>query len=164
MGKEPLLSKPTHSERPCCHCGAVFTRTAAQARAGVARCLPCRRQQNFEYIQGRKAERRAYMDSYRATHREAIAATEKRRRETPEFKAKWAAYIAANADKKAARAALQGAVKAGRIARPSHCPQCGNDKHVEAHHDDYTKPLDVEWLCRKCHRKHHPTPSTRKAA
>ncbi len=29
---------------------------------------------------------------------------------------------------------------------------CGNKK-VEAHHEDYTKPLEINWLCKKHHIK-----------
>ena len=30
------------------------------------------------------------------------------------------------------------------------CQRCGNTKS-EAHHEDYTKPLEIMWLCRRCH-------------
>lgn len=34
------------------------------------------------------------------------------------------------------------------------CEACGARK-VEMHHDDYTKPLVVRWLCRDHHLRHH---------
>ncbi len=34
------------------------------------------------------------------------------------------------------------------------CEICG-DPEVEAHHDDYTKPFDVRWLCRLHHNELH---------
>jgi hypothetical protein len=35
------------------------------------------------------------------------------------------------------------------------CSVCGTNEKVEAHHDDYDKPLEVRFLCRKHHREHH---------
>ena len=34
------------------------------------------------------------------------------------------------------------------------CEQCGA-LPADAHHDDYSKPLDVRWLCESCHGIEH---------
>jgi hypothetical protein len=54
----------------------------------------------------------------------------------------------------AAHKAVQQAVKAGTLER-SPCASCGSTKAVHAHHEDYTRPLDVTWLCHPCHIEHH---------
>ena len=47
------------------------------------------------------------------------------------------------------------AVKKGKIKRIDICTACGSSKQVQAHHNDYTKPFEVVWLCCKCHRLVH---------
>ena len=44
-------------------------------------------------------------------------------------------------------------IKAGKMIRES-CIICGLSK-TEGHHDDYDKPLEVEWLCMTHHRALH---------
>lgn len=48
---------------------------------------------------------------------------------------------------------VEWAIATGRLVRQP-CEKCGATK-VDAHHDDYSKPLDVRWLCRKHHLEHH---------
>lgn len=52
-----------------------------------------------------------------------------------------------------ARHKLVYAVKMGRIKKLP-CDECGDNKS-EAHHPDYSKPLEVIWLCRKHHAEKH---------
>ncbi len=35
------------------------------------------------------------------------------------------------------------------------CEVCGSKKRIHAHHDDYSKPLNVRWLCASHHRQWH---------
>ena len=44
------------------------------------------------------------------------------------------------------------AVRAGALVRQP-CEHCGSTESIEAHHEDYDKPLDVMWLCPRCHRR-----------
>lgn len=52
-----------------------------------------------------------------------------------------------------AREAVSRAVKSGKLKRLP-CEVCG-DQNSQAHHEDYSRPLDVVWLCRKHHRQRH---------
>lgn len=47
------------------------------------------------------------------------------------------------------------AILNGKIRRAERCRWCPSKKDIEGHHKDYNKPYEVEWLCKKCHRKLH---------
>ena len=46
------------------------------------------------------------------------------------------------------------ALRDGRLV-PRPCERCGHAINVQAHHEDYTKPLEVVWLCPPCHGARH---------
>lgn len=50
---------------------------------------------------------------------------------------------------------LAYAIKTGKIIRPDCCSTCGIDCKPVGHHDDYSKPLEVVWLCSNCHNQLH---------
>lgn len=58
-----------------------------------------------------------------------------------------------NPEKRAAHKAVEWALKRGALVRGC-CVRCGAEK-AQAHHDDYSKPLEVMWLCRARHVERH---------
>lgn len=69
-------------------------------------------------------------------------------------------------DKQRAQRKLNYAVKKGILVRPEACSKCGatgvcsdGRSIIQGHHHDYSKPLEVEWICAKCHRKETPLPA-----
>jgi hypothetical protein len=79
------------------------------------------------------------------------------REQRPSRKAKKALYQRnrrrLNPEKYHANGAVNNAVRDGRLYRQP-CSMCGAPK-AQAHHEDYLKPLDVDWLCRSCHLSKH---------
>lgn len=62
-------------------------------------------------------------------------------------------YRANNWYKKLAQAAVARALKKG-ILKHLPCFTCGNE-NSEGHHENYSKRLDVKWLCHKHHMQEH---------
>jgi len=66
-------------------------------------------------------------------------------------------------EKAAAQKTFNEAVRRGRLVRPETCETCRQKpprnrlgrSSIQGHHDDYSKPLEVRWLCQPCHNRHH---------
>lgn len=56
---------------------------------------------------------------------------------------------------KSARKAVDTALASGVLTRPNVCSVCGAQTVIEAHHPDYSQPLQVTWLCNPCHTEVH---------
>ena len=55
-----------------------------------------------------------------------------------------------------ARHKLSNAVRDGKMQRRDRCQHCHvSGVRIEGHHEDYSKPFDVVWLCVPCHRQLH---------
>lgn len=115
----------------------------------------------------RTERQREYDARYKAKHPERILASKiaydereghgrkvaSAERLGPEHRA--AVHTASNArypERRKARNAVNNAVRDGRLSKPDRCSRCQKIGPVEGSHDDYSRPLDVEWLCRPCHR------------
>jgi hypothetical protein len=91
-------------------------------------------------------KKNAYSLRYRAANPESNRVAQK----------KWAGQ---NREKTRAHMTVHKAVVTGKIQRPTACSVCGivppprrdGCTQIHAHHRDYSKPLDVQWLCALCH-------------
>ena len=93
-----------------------------------------------------KAARLNYAEKYKAK-------TLEQQKRINEIKYEW---IRRNPQKRKAHNLLNSALRCKRIEKQP-CIVCGK-KEAEAHHDDYSKPLEVKWLCRKHHAELHHVP------
>ena len=110
-----------------------------------------------------RAVRTANVDAYRTRDRDRrktpeARAAQKTRAQTEKGKAAAArrsrAHLERYPERHAARDKVHKALKSGRLVE-NPCEKCGSAEKIHAHHDDYDKPLDVRWLCQKCHYKEH---------
>lgn len=67
-------------------------------------------------------------------------------------------YNAVNRLKRYARAAVQYALRSGKLFKGA-CEVTNCVRATEAHHDDYFKPLEVRWLCKQHHEDLHHGPA-----
>jgi len=119
-----------------------------------------RQQYTYKYNHSPKgiAARKRYLEGAgkevsiksQARWKKSIAGKEARKRERAKLK-----NIPFEIFKTKARSAINKAVLRGKIIKKS-CVICGSVK-TEAHHTDYSKLLEVTWLCGEHHRHIHRT-------
>jgi hypothetical protein len=142
--------------KQCFKCGAVKSRDEFYAHPAMTdgllgKCKECTRADV-------KAYRKSNPHKVRLLKREYA-----RRAEVIETRRRWNAnnpekrrairhgWEQRNPHKKAAERKLNNAIRAGRMVRSIVCEECGSTQRIEAHHPDYSKPFEVQWLCSLCH-------------
>ena len=83
-----------------------------------------------------------YMRQYRQKH------PDKFRRSATQWQAKHPKQYDAQIRAKIAK-------RAGKLTSPGACQICNAPSALDMHHCDYNKPLEVHWLCRRCHGRVH---------
>ena len=126
FGSECILKIWEHHMNICMMCGKEFQ--GRTYRGGSA--------QKFCHVNCR-------VKYYRINNRELVNQRTKAYHSSDENKAK-----------NRVQALLRTAVMKGKIQKPTICSKCNESKPkslIHGHHIDYSKPLDVIWLCPKCH-------------
>lgn len=97
--------------------------------------------------ENKRAERLEYSRQYHAAH--------KHERKLERMRIMGAIWRRNNREKVNAKAAVLRAIKDGKLIRPPKCSICSKEGWIVGHHKDYTKPLEVTWVCQGCHRDIH---------
>lgn len=147
----------------CRACGEVkpiedFYPRQVRMCGAVGECKECTKERvrknraaNVEYY-------RKY-DSYRFQNDPRVRERHRKYRKTGAYKESknksWSKWLENNPEKRSAHNILNSAVCCGKISKPTTCSKCAAAGTIDGHHHDYIKPLEVEWLCRKCHVARH---------
>lgn len=133
--------------KTCFKCGAEkprteFYRHPAMADGLLGKCKPCTRKDVRETRLAKHEYYKAY-DIARYRNNEARRA---------QARASFTLAQERYPDRKRAAEMVAKAIKSGQLVRQP-CFVCG--EKAQAHHPDYSAPLDVVWLCVMHHRQAH---------
>lgn len=137
----------------CCSCGehkkhSEFYRRTASIDGLQAYCKECSKLRQRKWLCDHKGYSAAMSREWRANNPISKYLADRR-------------YRGSNPEKVRANKLLNRAVKRGDIVKPTACSRCGESETViHGHHEDYSRPLDVIWLCAWCHTMIHREPDT----
>lgn len=110
-----------------------------ERRALVARRDP-------EKVRAKDRKRYARDREKRLAAQRAYSKTEKGRERIREANRRWGER---NPEKRKAQTKISNAIRDGKLERGTVCAEASDEcaGRIEAHHEDYSKPLEVTWLC-----------------
>jgi hypothetical protein len=124
-------------------------------------CKDCKQEKQESDFYARdtacKECRKACVRLHRRTH-PSVREYDRERAKTPERVAKatsnTARWLAEHPEAYRAQTAVGNALRSG-VLKKSPCQVCDGENDIHAHHNDYSRALDVVWLCAKCHHRIH---------
>jgi hypothetical protein len=153
LSKKRVSKVFVDGKRRCAKCReykeyAEFSENKSLTGGLSAYCKKCNREyqsaRNIRLaVQGKNGKDLAYQKKYYIENKKKIN----------EYKKD---YVANNKQAESARYKFRYFCKKNNITPPDLCELCGMfGLRVHPHHDDYSKPLVVKWLCKSCHQKIH---------
>ena len=111
-----------------------------------SRCKECLHQYRRIYVERKKDDIRAYYRKWYAQNgrNRAVDYTEAVKE-----------WMENHPKELIAHQKLRKAIRKGILNKPDHCSKCGRQTKISGHHPDYSKPLEVIWMCSSCHKLEH---------
>lgn len=147
---------------------SLFYNQKAGKHGRMARCKCCVNKKNKEWANNNRERVNQHKRNYRDNNKEKADESKQKwlsknknhhkdyyKRNREKLIERTKERFRLNPIKVSARAAVTYAIKAGNIIKPDQCELCERHARLEAHHCDYSKKLDVMWICRKCHVDWH---------
>lgn len=138
-----------------------FHKCATRKDGLQTKCIPCQRE--YQRIRRSTAEGKEYDRIRRKIYNSKLSTKELRKEAQRRYRAtdygksktkeRSLRFRQTQTFKVAAHSKFKSAIKSGLISRQP-CEICGKSP-ADGHHFDYSKPLDVRWLCRLHHAKEH---------
>jgi len=140
---------PLNKPKVCTRCKELKPPTSfyKNGKKLQSRCKPCH---NIVSNELRNPILRGLSEARRSLRRGSRSHYKRDRQKISEYRRQWEIK---NPEKMKAHRIVHRSIKRGDLIRPNICEKCGKSGRIEASHTDYSKPLWVEWLCPKCHRR-----------
>ena len=122
-----------------CKEGHVYFVTEYMCKRQSYECKKCASRRAVEYAKNNREKKRKWNNDYF-----------KRNGRNSSYNAK---YRKGHPEVYAAHRAVRDALRLGLLKKKP-CNVCG-EKKVQGHHEDYSKPLKVDWLCQQHHMERH---------
>lgn len=142
-------------EKRCSKCSEVkplsfFTRDNSRNPPCRHLCKVC--ESAYETSDERKLQR----NNYNKSRRDHPIAREREKRHAVAYRTRYP-------EKEMAKQAVRRAVARGALMVPDSCEICGSKpgynriggRLLHAHHEDYSRPLEIRWVCISCHAAEH---------
>jgi len=146
--------------KSCTRCKEIkpftsFHRSKKIKDGHVSHCKECVSASHKQYYSKNKesVKKKRMLDYYGNRTEHSKRVRQWKRDNTEKVMGYDAAYKKRNPEKHQAHLDVRYAIARGDLIRMP-CESC-DDKDTHAHHDDYSKPLDVRWLCPQCHVNVH---------
>ncbi|KKK67284.1 hypothetical protein LCGC14_2955590 [marine sediment metagenome] len=130
----------------CVKCGILFITTPSKWSSFNHQCNPCSSVYRNAWRGANRQSVRVNRRRWYKANKEKMKKFQQRYRQIHSVRPKKVSIEAQRA-----RSLVLEAMRSGGLKKPKTCERCSQKGIVEAHHEDYAKPLVVEWLCCSCH-------------
>lgn len=135
-----------------------FNRNCGSKDGRASSCRECSREYCRRWREANPGVAARDSKRYREEHPQRVAALNKRWiEENPQkIQESRQRYAERYPERIKANRAVANAVNRGKLLKPDACGDCGAEcetRLLHAHHEDYSRPLDIEWVCPSCHAK-----------